>query len=426
MDGIPLSAQFTALILLLALSGFFSMSETVMMAANRHRLKHAAQQGNRGARMALNLLEHTDRLFGVILLGNTLFNAGAATLASVICVELLGEAQWVLGASTLIVTFLMLVLAEITPKVVGAANADRFIPAFGFVLMPLLKACYPVIWFVNLFVRGLLFLLRQAPAGAHGEAKMTVDDLRLLVLEVGHFIPQKHQSILLNLFELENITMEDVMTPRGAIESLDLSDPLDDIRNQLATSYHTRLAVYDGNPDQVIGILHLRHVLGTVLNEDLARESLRKLLAEPYFIPATTPIYTQLHYFQENRQRVALVVDEYGEIVGLVTLEDIIEEIIGKFTTGVPDGALALQWQPQSDGSASVLVDGSRSLREINRKLDLKFPLDGPKTLNGLILEHFQDIPEAGVSLKIEGIPMEIVHTQNRMVKTVRLTRLKV
>lgn len=401
------------------------MSETVMMAANRHRLKHAAQQGNRGARMAVSLLEHTDRLFGVILLGNTLFNAGAATLASVICVELLGEAQWVLGASTLVVTFLMLVLAEITPKVVGAANADRFVPVFGFILMPLLKAVYPVIWFVNLFVRGLLFVLRQSSGSAHGESRMTVDDLRMLVLEVGHFIPQKHQSILLNLFELENITMEDVMTPRGAIESLDLSAPVDDIRARLATSYHTRLTVYDDTPDQVIGILHLRHALGVLLNGEVDREALRQLLAEPYFIPATTPIYTQLHYFQENRQRIALVVDEYGEIVGLVTLEDIIEEIIGKFTTGMPDDALALQWQPQADGTAMVLVDGGRSLREINRKLELKLPLDGPKTLNGLILEHFQDIPEAGVAIKIEGIPMEIVHTQNRMVKTVRLTRWK-
>lgn len=396
-----------------------------MMAANRHRLKHAGQQGNRGAKLALTLLEHTDRLFGVILLGNTLFNAGAATLASVICVELLGESQWVLGASTLLVTFLMLVLAEITPKVVGASNADRFAPFFGYVLMPLLKAVYPIIWFVNLFVRVLLVILRQAPgSGGHGATKMTVEDLRMLVLEVGHFVPQKHQSILMNLFDLEDVTMEDVMTPRGAIEALDLSAPMEEIRSRLATSYHTRLPVYDDNPDQVIGILHLRHALGSILSEEPDRENLRQLLLPAYFIPASTPIYTQLQYFQENRQRIALVVDEYGEIVGLVTLEDIVEELIGKFTTSTPDDALSLNWEKAPDGQTSVLVDGGRSLRELNRKLGLQLPLDGPKTLNGLILEHFQDIPEAGVSIKIAGIPMEIVHTQDRMVKTVRLTRL--
>ena len=419
MDGLPLSALYLALTILLLLSGFFSGSETVMMAANRYRLKHAAEQGNRGARRALDLLAQTDKLLGMILLGNTLFNAGAATVAGVICVRLLGNQEWVLGASTLLVTFAMLVFAEITPKVIGAGHADRLAPVLGHLLTPMLRGIYPVVWFVNLFVGALLALLHLKP---HTEAvAMSPEELRILVLEAGHFVPQKHRSILLNLFELEDITVEDVMTPRGTLESLDIQLPMAEIREQLATSYHTRLPVFDGELDKVLGILHQRRLMGAMISGELDKERLRELLVEPYFIPASTPVLAQLQYFQENQQRVALVVDEYGEIVGLVTLEDMVEEIIGKFTTSMPSGVHPLAWS--QDEHPSVLVDGSRSLRELNSKLRLDLPLDGPKTLNGLILEHFQDIPEAGVSVKIADVPMEVVHTQDRMVKTVRLFR---
>ncbi len=422
MDGLPLSALFVALIFLLLFSGFFSGSETVMMAANRYRLKHAAEQGNKGAKRALDLLAHTDKLLGMILLGNTLFNAGAATVAGVICIRLLGNEEWVLGASTLLVTFAMLVFAEITPKVIGADNADRLAPILGHLLTPIQKAIYPIIWFVNLFVGALLHLLRLKPTGGHHQS-MSPEELRILVLEAGHFVPQKHRSILLNLFELEDITVEDVMTPRGVLESLDIQLPLEEIREQLATSYHTRLPVFDGELDKVLGILHQRRLMGSMISGELDKERLRELLVEPYFIPASTPVLAQLQYFQENQQRVALVVDEYGEIVGLVTLEDMVEEIIGKFTTSMPSGAQPLVWN--TDQRPSVLVDGSRSLRELNRKLGLDLPLEGPKTLNGLILEHFQDIPEAGVSVKIAQVPMEVMHTQDRMVKTVKLFRPK-
>jgi Mg2+/Co2+ transporter CorB len=414
---VPLSAQFAALAVLLVISGFFSLAETAMMAANRYRLRHQAQEGHRGALLALDLLARTDRLLGVILLFNNLINAAAATLVSIIVIQLFGEEDWALGAGTLLVTFLILVFAEITPKVVGAGNADRLAPAVSFLLTPLLRLFQPVVWFVNLFVDALLTLTRLKPKSSGEVPQLSPEELRTLVLEAGHFIPHQHQSILLNLFDLESITVEDIMIPRSAIEAIDLAAPIDKIRHQLATSYHTRLPVFENDLNSIVGILHQRRLLATLLAGSMDKEGLREQLSEPYFIPAATPVYTQLQFFQENRERIGLVVDEYGEIQGLVTLEDIIEELIGKFTTTLPGSSSEIAWG--RDGS--TLVDGGRSLRELNRKLDLALPLAGAKTLNGLILEHFQDIPETGVSLKIAGVPMEIIQTQDRMVKTVRL-----
>lgn len=388
-----------------------------MMATNRYRLRHLAQEGHRGARLALDLLARTDRLLGVILLFNNLINTAAATLVSVIAIQLFGEEDWALVAGTLVVTFLILVFAEITPKVVGAGNADRLAPAVSFLLTPLLRIFQPVVWFVNLFVETLLILTRQKPKRGGEVPHLSPEELRTLVLEAGHFIPQQHQSILLNLFDLESITVEDIMIPRGAIEAIDLAAPIEDIRQQLGTSYHTRMPVFENDLNNILGILHQRRLLATLLAGSIDKECLRERLSEPYFIPAATAVYTQLQFFQENRERIGLVVDEYGEIQGLVTLEDIIEELIGKFTTTIPGSSDEISWG--QDGS--TLADGARSLRELNRKLNLAFPLDSAKTLNGLILEHFQDIPETGVSLKIAGVPIEIIQTQDRMVKTVRI-----
>ena len=421
MDDIPLSAQFGALIVLLILSAFFSLAETSMMALNRYRLKHLVKQGHRGARLAHALLAHTDQLLGVILLGNTLVAAGAATLAAMIAHRLLGEHKWVPGVSAIAVTLALLIFSEITPKVIGAAHAERIAFAVSYVLTPLLKLLYPVVWFVNLFVSALLALLRIKPPAGGEPQRLSAEELRSLVLEAGHYIPKKHRSILVNLFDLERITVEDVMTPRAQIEAVDLEAPLERIAEQLATSYHTRLLVYRNELGNIAGILHLRKVLALMREGDLERDKLAELLTEPYFIPASTPLFAQLQYFQENRQRFALVVDEYGELQGLMTLEDIIEEIIGEFTTNAPSVATIRAW----DKNDSALVEGASPLRELNRKLGLALPLDGPKTLNGLIIEHFQDIPEAGVSLKIAGVPIEIVQTQDRVVKTVRLFKPK-
>ncbi len=421
MNDIPLGVQFGALVVLLVLAAFFSIAETSMMALNRYRLKHMVKQGHRGAKLAHALLAHTDRLLGVILLGNNLVNAAAATLVGLITIQLFGENKIALGLGTLAVTFLILVFAEITPKVIAAAHAERIAFAVSYVLTPLLSLLYPVVWFVNLFVSALLALLHIKPPAGGEPQRLSAEELRSLVLEAGHYIPKKHRSILVNLFDLERITVEDVMTPRAQIEAVDLEAPLELIAEQLATSYHTRLLVFRNELGNIAGILHLRKVLALMRDGDLERDKLAELLTEPYFIPASTPLFAQLQYFQENRQRFALVVDEYGELQGLVTLEDIIEEIIGEFTTSSPAVASIRAW----DNNDSALVEGASPLRELNRKLGLALPLDGPKTLNGLILEHFQDIPEAGVSLKIAGVPMEIVQTQDRVVKTVRLFKPK-
>lgn len=416
MDDIPLSGQFAALGILLLISAVFSIAETSMMALNRYRLKALARLGNRGAIITTELLVRTDRLLGVILLGNNLINAAAAVLVSVITVHLFGENQIALAVGTLVVTFLILVFSEITPKVVGAAYAEKIALPLAFVLKPLLRALYPVVWFVNLFVQALLWLLRLRPATAT-ENKMTPDELRTLVLEAGNYIPKKHQSILLNLFDLESITVDDVMTPRNQIEALDINASPATLRQQIATAYHRRLPVYQGPPDNIIGIILLRKVLTVSQDSEISAGQLRKIMREPYFIPSGTPLFTQLQQFQEQQDRLCFVVDEYGELMGLLTLEDIVEELIGEFATHSP--LQPGRFHRQNDGA--YLVEGGSLLRELNRKLGYRFPLDGPKTLNGLILEHLRDIPEPATSVTIAGHRMDVVQTQDRVVKAVRL-----
>jgi Mg2+/Co2+ transporter CorB len=418
VESSPLSANFIALAVLLICSGFFSMAETAMMASNRHRLRIAAKQGSRGAKLAILLLSKTDRLLGVILLGNTLLNAASATLTGYIVLRLFEGERWALEIGTLFVTFCQLVFSEITPKVVGATHPEWLAQRISFVLVPLQRVAYPAVWFVNLFVQPILKLLRQ-DAMTEGETIMSPEELRALVLESGQFIPQQHRAILVNLFDLESITVEDIMTPRGEIEAIDLQAPMEELRQQVTTGFHSRMLVYDGEPGNVVGVLQLRRLIGAAFDGQLTLEEIREALATPYFIPASTPVYNQLQFFRDNRQRLGIVVDEYGELLGLVTLEDIIEELIGKFTTGAPDDHHVVRW----DEEGSAMVDGARTLRSLNRELDLELPLDGPKTLNGLILEHFEDIPEAGVSVRIAGVAMEIVQTQNRRIKVVKVQR---
>jgi Mg2+/Co2+ transporter CorB len=414
LDVIPLSAQFIALGILLLVSGFFSLAETSMMALNRYRLKALVRLGHRGAKLAADMLARTDRLLGMILLCNTLFNAAATVIASVITVRLLGEDKIALGISTVAITFLILVFSEITPKVVGANHADKIAPFAAYALRPLLTVLYPVIWFVNVFVQALLGLLRLKSKTAQ-ESRLTPEELRTLVLEAGNYIPKKHQSILLNLFELESITVDDVMTPRSQIEAIDLDAPSEGLREKIVTAHHRRLAVYQEQPENIIGVVPVRRLLAG--EGAITAKHLRELMREPYFVPAGTPLFTQLQEFQEHQDRMCFVVDEYGELLGMVTLEDIVEELIGEFAT--PSPLQAARFELQADGSYPV--EGSSLLRTLNRKLGCRFPLDGPKTLNGLILEHLQDIPEPGVSLKIAGHPLEIVQTQDRLVKAVRL-----
>jgi Mg2+/Co2+ transporter CorB len=411
--------EIAGLLILLVLSAFFSIAETAMMATNRYRLKHLVAQGHGGAIRVAEMLKRTDRLLGGILIGNTLVITGATTLASVIAVRVFGEDKLVYVISPLVVGFLIIVFSEITPKVIGATHPDRTALLLSLPLKISLWLLIPAAWFVDIFVRPLLRLVGIRPGEQTETQKLSPEEIRTLVLESSSFMPKKHLAILLNLFDVGAVTVQDIMVPRAKIESIKLDDDMETIVRHLITSHHMRLPVFRDALGDVVGVLHLRKVIAALPTGTLDRDALMSLMAEPYFVPATTPVLSQLQFFQENRENIALVVDEYGELMGLVTLEDILEEIIGKFTTTAPSPTPVLAWD--EDGSATA--EGTMPVREVNRALGLSLPTDGPKTLNGLIVEHLQDIPEADVSIKIGNVPFEIVHAQGRTVKTVRIFR---
>ena len=417
MDDIPLSLKLSVLALLLLMAAFFSIAETSLMSVNRYRMRHLAKSGNRGARLASMLLAQTDKMLGVILLGNTLSIAASTTLTTIICVDLFGDGQWVLAVSTLTISFMILVFGEISPKVIAAASPEKWAFSTSYLLYPLLRLAYPAVWIVNILVRAFLRLLGIRPNFSEISHAMSMEELRTIVMEAGSYIPKKHQTILLNLFDLEKATVDDVMTAHTQIESIDFDASLETILQHISTSHHTRLPVRQGPTEEIIGIIHIRKVMNQLRDGKLDLEGLREVVSEPYFIPSGTPLYTQMQQFQEKQQRIALVVDEYGELKGLVTLEDILEEIIGDFTTQSP--LRSSNYRQEEDGG--WLVDGGSSLRDLNKKLGLSLPLDGPRTLNGLILEHFEDIPEPSTSFKIGSHTLEIMQTQDRIVKSVRI-----
>ena len=415
-DDIPLGWLAGALATLLAASGFFAMSETCLMAVNRYRLKHLIREGSRGARLAGDLLNRVDELLSFILAGNTVINAATTILVAEIARRLLGHGDYVLAISTAAASFFILVFAEIIPKVIGAAYSERIALGASYVLTPLINVTRPIMWIVNVFVRALLKLLRIKQVG-EGADPLSMEELRTLVLEGGKFIPKKHRTIFLNLFELEDMTVDDTMTPRGQIEYVDLEDDLEEVRNKLATAHHTRLVVCEGGLDNVVGVLHVRKVLNATRREQIDLEGLRQIMREPYFVPEGTPLLDQLTNFQENQRHLGLVVDEYGEILGIVTMKDILEEIVGEFTSQAI-GSAAL-FHKEADGS--VIADGFCSLRVLNRKAGFDFPLEGPKTINGLLLEQLEDIPDPGTTVEVAGHVVEIMQVQNRMVKVVRI-----
>ena len=423
MNTVPLWVQLLALVILTCTSAFFSISETALMALNRHRVKHLARRGSRLAKTTLWLLEHTDRMLSLILIANTLINALVTALVTSIAIAAFGNNEEVLTIATAVVAFFLIVFAEITPKVIGATYPERIALPASMVIKLLILMGRPVIWFVNLFVRGILKLTRIRTGSEMRDQRLSPEELRSMVLEGGNFIPVKHKSILLNLFDLERVTVEDVMTPRAQIESLNLSVPVDEIKHQLTTCYHNKLLVHEGEVNKIAGILHVRKAMALLNQEDeLTVDHFRALLTAPYFIPPETDLFTQLQYFQENQERLGVIVDEYGEVQGLVTLDDIIEEMVGEFTTSTPSASRADQfgWDKQGE----CLLEGTTSLRDVNKRLNLNLPLDGPKTLNGLLLEELQDIPEASVSLKIADCVIEIVQVQEQAIKMVKLYRV--
>ncbi len=420
MDNLSIFGQIAVLVFLLLLSAFFSSAETCLMALNRYRLRHLVNDGHRGARLAQLLLDKTDLLLGAILLGNTFAAVSIATISDDMSQRILGDGTTGLWLGTIAVTLVILIFGEITPKVIAAAHAERLALTYSYVLYPLTRLIYPFLWFTNLFVQGLLKLLRIKVNFKEATQAISTDELRTIVSEAGHYIPQKNRAILLNLLDLETATVDDVMTAHTQIEAVNIDSPLDELLQQINNSHHTRILVRQGSQEDIIGILHIRKIINQMRNGELTLEGILETIIEPYFIPSGTPLYAQIQQFQEKHQRLALVVDEYGELKGLVTLEDILEEIIGEFTTQSPTRASIMH--VEEDGS--WILDGSISLRELNKKLQLDLPLDGPRTLNGLILERFEDIPEPGTSIKIDNCALEILQTQDKIVKSVRIVRL--
>jgi len=418
---------------LILLNGLFAMSEVALLTARRTRLAARAAKGDALAAAAARLAADPTHFLSTIQIGITaigLLNGifGEAVLAPPLAAWLnsIGVEPRASGvvATVLVVvavTYVSIVIGELVPKRLGQVNAEAVARLAAWPMRVLAASSAPFVKLLaastNAILAPLFVLLRVRERGDAAEA-LTPEEIRALVLESSRFMPKKHVSMLVNLFDIQAITVQDVMVPRARIEAIRLDDDLDTIRRQIATAYHREIPVYRGGGDEIAGILHVRKVVGLLASGTLDAAALEALLDEPYFVPATTPVIAQLQYFQERRSRMALVVDEYGELMGLVTLEDIVEEIIGKFTTTLP-GAPAIAWD--ADGVATV--DGATPVREVNRALGLELPTGGPKTLNGLILEHLQDIPEADVAVKIAGVPMEIVHTQGRAVKTVRLFR---
>lgn len=414
LNDIPLSILFGILVFLIFSSAFFSATETSMMAINRYRLRNLAAKNHPGAQRVIKLLEHPDRLIGVILLGNNFVNILASSIATVIAVELLGDSGIAVAATLL--TGVILIFSEVTPKTIAALHPEKVAFPASIIIKPMLIILYPLVWVVNSignFILQLLKLNGRKDDNHH----LNSEELRTLVHEAGGIIHKRHQQMLLGILDLEKITVEDIMVPRNEIVGIDMCANLDSIIEQLVNAQHTRLPLYKENIDNVVGIIHLRKSLRLLRNNELDKETLLHIAKELYFVPEGTPLNKQLFNFQRHHRRIGLVVNEYGDIQGLVTLEDILEEIVGEFTTN-PD-SISPMIHPQED--SSVLVDATISVRELNRAMQWNLPTDKAKTLNGLILDYLEVIPEAGISLRLNGYPIEIVQTTNNGIKMVRL-----
>lgn len=419
MDEIPLSVLIGALIFLIFVSGFFSGSETGLMSLNRYRLRHLADKKHKGALRAQRLLDQPEKLIGLILLGNNFVNILASAIATIIGLRLLGEAG--IAVATGILTFVILIFAEVTPKTIAALHPERFALPSSLILSPLLKLLYPVVWIINQITAGIFKLLGvRSKEGTN--LKLSSEELRVVVNEASSMIPRRHQKMLLSILDLEKATIEDIMIPRNEIVGIDINDDWDDIVSQLTESQHTRLPVYEDDIDHVIGLVHLRRTIRLFQQQEFSKDDFRDLIRDVYFVPEGVPLNTQLINFQKERRRIGLVVNEYGEIQGLITLEDILEEIIGEFTTD--PAASSKDIHLQEDGT--YLVDGSANVRELNKLLHWTLPTAGPKTLNGLVIEYLEHIPDPGTSMLLGGYPVEIVQTSQNTVKTVRIDpRLK-
>ncbi|MFO7549911.1 MAG: HlyC/CorC family transporter [Haliea sp.] len=418
MNEAPLGLLYSVLVVLILLSGFFSSSETGMMSLNRYRLKHLRKQNHRGARRASKLLDRPDRLIGLILIGNNAVNILASAIATVIAIRLWGDAG--IAIATIALTLVILVFAEITPKTIAALHPERVAFPASIILLPLMKVMYPVVWLVNSVTNALLRLLGVDPAAAK-EEHVSSEELRTIVTEAGALIPPRHRGMLLNILDLEEVSVDDVMVPRNEVYGIDLDDSDEEILRCVQASNHTRLPVWRDDINNIVGVLHMRNISRIIDKQGLDRDALEREMDKPYFIPESTPLHTQLVHFQKNKLRLAIVVDEYGEVMGIVALEDILEEIVGEFTSRMGDDNETIF--AQRDGS--YIIAGNANLREVNKSLDWQLPTDGPKTLSGLILEHLESFPDGNAGLAIAGYRFEILELQGNVIQAVRASPVK-
>jgi len=418
LSEIPISYLFASLAFLILLSAFFSSSETGMMSLNRYRLRHLVKQKHRGAIRASKLLDRPDRLIGVILIGNNFVNILAAAIATMIALRLMGDAG--VAVATAILTLVILIFAEVTPKTVAAIKPEQVAFPASLILSPLLKLLYPFVWVVNTICNGLLRLL-GFNAAAKANDHLSAEELRTIVHEAGALIPRRNQSMLLSILDLDTVTVEDIMIPRNEIVGIDIDDDIGVILTTISQSPHTRLPLYQEELNNVVGIVHVRQILPLMHAENPSKEDFLALTREPYFIPESTPLNTQLFNFQKRKQWVGLVVDEYGDIQGLTTLEDILEEIVGDMAEEQDHENEDIH--PQEDGS--FFIDGTTTVRDINKALKWTLPIDGPKTLNGLITERLEEIPQFNVCLRLGEYYLETVQIRDNFIKTVRLRRIE-
>ena len=411
-----LNFQLALLAVLLVLSAFFAISETSLMSVNRYRLKHLSKQGNVGAKLAIKLLNETDKLLSVILLCNNFANAAAAALVTLIVVEFFGTQESIIFIGTIITTFMIVIFSEISPKVIGAAHPEKLAPYCSFILYPLLKVFYPIVLFLNFFVLGFLKLV-NIKTNFNQKDLINMDELKSIISESGTFIPQKNKSIFLNLIDLNKVTIDEVMMPHTNVESVYLKQPIDEILGKVINSNYRQMVVKDN--DEIIGVIDSKKLLKLVVkeqNNEITHESLKELIEPPYFIPSGTTIYKQIQYFQDNQEKKGFIVNEYGDFLGLVSLEDLLEEIIGEFNKDIPSKLSKIV--SEDDG---WIVDGAISIRDLNKKLNLKLPTSGPITLSGLIIEFLENIPETNTSFKMHETKFEIINIYEQTIKKIKI-----
>lgn len=413
INAFPTSYLLMSIGVMILLSAYFSGTETAMMALNRYRLRHLVRRGNRGAKKADSMLQRQDRLLGVILVGNNLVNFSAATVATVIGFQLMGDTGVLLAPWILTIVFL--IFAEVAPKTLAAERPESWALKAVFILKPLQKVLMPAVALVNVVSNALV---RPFLPSSNDDDQLTTDELKTVVVEGATSVGER-QRMLTRILDLESVTVDDIMVPRAEIAAINIDDELNTIMTTVAASQHTLLPIYKDSFDNVLGILHLRRVARLIFNEDFSKADLLQLTREPYYVPEATPLHTQLFNFQKERQRLALVVDEYGDIQGIVTLEDILEEIVGEFTSDY--AANMPEISPQEDGS--FVIDGMAVLRDINRALKWDLPINGPKTLSGFVLEHLETIPETNVCLRAGDYQIETRQIKDNIVKSLIIRR---